>query len=412
MTLRHTIQTALRGLRVNSSRSLLTILGIVIGITAIILISSLGNGAQNLILAQVQGLGSKTIVVRPGKEPKGPSDVAQLFNDSLKARDLVALQKKSNVPTLTTIVPVVIGAATASHGTETYSLSVFGISQDLEQVFSLGVEPGGLFLSEDDIRAKASVVILGSKAKDELFGDSDAIGEKIKIKNQTFKVIGILQKKGASLINFDSVALMPYSTAQAYVMGQKHFTEFIVEADTEAHIDRTVQDIKSTMREMHNIPDPSQDDFYIETQAEVAKSLSTITDVLTYFLAAVASISLFVAGIGIMNIMLVSVTERTREIGLRKAIGATDKDILLQFLFEAVGLTASGGLIGIILGSFLSIVISFILSHFVHLAWVFTFPVKAAIVGILVSAFVGLAFGLYPARQAARKSPIEALRYE
>lgn len=283
MPLRYTIRTALRGLRVNSSRSLLTILGIVIGITAIILISSLGKGAQNLILAQVQGLGSKTIVVRPGKEPKGPSDVAQLFNDSLKVRDLDALQKKSNVPTLEKIVPIVVGAATAAQGTETYSLSVFGISEDLQSIFDLNIEPGGTFLTDDDVRSKASVVVLGSKAKEELFGDSDALGEKIKIKNQTFKVIGILQKKGASLINFDSVALMPYTTAQAYILGQKHFTEFIVEADSEQHIDRTVQDIQYTMREMHNISDPTQDDFYIETQAEVAKSLSTITDVLTYF---------------------------------------------------------------------------------------------------------------------------------
>jgi putative ABC transport system permease protein len=412
MTLRYTIRTAFRSLKTNRSRSFLTILGIVIGITAIILIASLGQGAQDLILAQVQGLGSKTIVVRPGKEPKGPSDTAQFFSDSLKERELEALKKKSNVPTMSNIVPIVIGAASASYGTETYSLSVFGISDGLQNIFDLDTEPGGMFLSDDDVRAKALVVVLGSKAKEELFGDDEAVGQKIKIKNHTYRVIGVIPKKGASLINFDNVALVPYTTVQQYILGQKHFTEFIIEANSEANIDRTVQDIKYTLRELHNISDSSEDDFYVETQAEVAKSLGTITDVLTIFLASVAGISLFVAGIGIMNIMLVSVTERTREIGLRKALGATEKNILTQFLFESIALTGVGGLIGVILGTSLSMLISAVLSNTLGLDWAFTFPYKAAVIGIVVSALVGLVFGLYPARQASRKSPIEALRYE
>ncbi|MCC2630894.1 MAG: hypothetical protein K0S38_703 [Candidatus Paceibacter sp.] len=412
MRLQYTVKTALRGLQVNRSRSILTILGIVIGITAIILISSLGQGAQDLILSQVQGLGSKTIVVRPGKQPKGPSDTAQFFSDSLKERELEAVKKKSNVPTLANIVPVVIGAASASYGSETYSLSVFGVSDGLQNIFDLDTEVGGMFLTDDDVRTKALVVVLGSKAKEELFGENEAVGQKIKIKNQTFRVIGVIPKKGASLINFDNVALIPYTTVQQYVLGQKHFTEFIVEAQTEADIERTVQDLKYTLRELHNISDPSEDDFYIETQAEVAKSLGTITDVLTIFLASVAGISLFVAGIGIMNIMLVSVTERTREIGLRKAIGATEKNILTQFLFESMALTGVGGIIGVILGTTLSMLISMILSSSLGLNWAFTFPFKAAFIGIVVSALVGLVFGLYPAREASRKSPIEALRYE
>jgi putative ABC transport system permease protein len=411
MTIGNTLKTAVKALRTNRSRSFLTILGIVIGITAIILISSLGKGAQDLILSQVQGLGSKTIVVRPGKEPKGPSDAAQLFNDSLKVRDLEAIKKTGNVPTLSRVVPVVIGAGSASFGTETYNLSIFGVSDELQSIFSLDVSTG-VFLTPEDIQAKASVAVLGSKAAEELFGDEEPVGQKIKIKNQTFKVVGVIAKKGASLINFDNVALVPYTTAQQYVLGQKHFTEFIVEAESEDLIDQTVQDITYTLRELHNISDPEQDDFYIETQAEVAESLGTITSVLTMFLASVAGISLFVAGIGIMNIMLVSVTERTREIGLRKALGATEKNILTQFLFESVALTGVGGIIGIILGTSLSLLISMILSSSLGLDWAFTFPFKAALMGIAVSAAVGLVFGLYPARKASQKSPIEALRYE
>jgi putative ABC transport system permease protein len=412
MTFKYTAKTALRALKTNKSRSFLTLLGIVIGITAIMLISSLGQGAQNLILSQVEGLGSKTIVVRPGKEPNGPSDFVQLFSDSLKERDLEALKRKGNVPTLENIIPVVFGSASASYGTETFSPTVFGVTTDIQRIFDLDITHG-FFWTEDDVRAKSSVVVIGPKVQEELFGDVDALGEKIKIKNQTFKVVGVLPKKGqVSLFNFDNVVMIPYTTAQQYVMGYKHFNEFIVEATTDDTVNRTVEDIKLTLREMHGIDDPEEDDFYIETQAGIASSLSTITSVLTAFLASVAGISLFVAGIGIMNIMLVSVTERTREIGLRKALGATEKDILNQFLFESIALTATGGFIGIVLGSTLSFIISVGLSSSLNLNWTFSFPWGAAILGIGVSALVGLVFGLYPARKASQKSPIEALRYE
>jgi putative ABC transport system permease protein len=412
MTLSYTLRTAFRGLKTNKTRSFLTILGIVIGVSAIILISSLGQGAQNLILSQVQGLGSKTIAVLPGRQPKGPSDVAQLFSDSLKERDLTALLRKTNVPTLQTIVPVVFGGDTAFYGSEAYRLSIFGANQDIQSVFKLSVEEGNFF-TEDDVRARSAVVVIGSKVRDELFGKSDAIGEKIKIKNVSFRVIGVLPKKGqASFLNFDELAIIPYSTAQEYIFGIKFFHRFILEASSDATIDQTAHDAILTLRENHGITDPAKDDFYVQTQADLAKTLGTVTDVLTWFLASVAGISLFVAGIGIMNIMLVSVTERTREIGLRKAVGATGKDILQQFLYEAMTLTAVGGIIGIILGASLSFIISLILSKALAVAWVFTFPLGAAIVGIGVSALVGLVFGLYPARQASQKSPIEALRYE
>jgi putative ABC transport system permease protein len=291
-------------------------------------------------------------------------------------------------------------------------VNIFGVTDAIQNVFEMDITDG-FFWSEEDVRGKASVVVLGSKAKEELFGDAPALGQKIRIKNQTFRIVGILPKKGqASLINFDTAALIPYTTAQEYVLGYKHFNEIIVEAESDKAIDQTVHDITATLRELHGIEDPDNDDFYIETQADLAKSLSTITNVLTYFLSSVAGISLFVAGIGIMNIMLVSVTERTREIGLRKALGATEKDILKQFLFESIALTGVGGLIGVMLGTLLSIVISVLLSAGLGLNWNFTFPFGAAALGILMSGIVGLGFGLYPARQASRKSPIEALRYE
>lgn len=412
MTFKNSFKTAFSGLISHKSRSVLTILGIVIGIAAIILIVSLGKGAQDLILKQVQGMGSKTIVIAPGREPKGPSDVAQIFSDSLKEKDFVELKKKSNVPGLGEITPVLFGADSAVYGDETYRPTIFGASELITKIFDVGVEDG-IFFSEDDIKNRADVVVIGSKVKEELFGQSRAVGEKIKIKDRNFKVIGVLAKKGqVSFFNFDEIAVVPYTTAQQYIFGIKYFHRFIAQATSDEGVDRTVEDIRLTIRNSHNIDDPSKDDFFIETQTDIASRLSIITDILTYFLVSVAAISLVVGGIGIMNIMLVSVTERTREIGLRKAIGATEQDVLRQFLLEAVMLTSVGGVVGITLGGLASLGISIILSNLVLLNWSFAFPVSAAILGFGVATAVGLIFGLYPARQASKKSPMEALRYE
>jgi putative ABC transport system permease protein len=237
------------------------------------------------------------------------------------------------------------------------------------------------------------------------------VGQKIRIKNNTFKVVGVLPEKGSSS-SFDDTVFMPYTTAQQYITGTKFYSRIVVTADTEANLQSTVLDVKNTLRDSHNITDPDKDDFSVVTSADIAKTLGTVTSTLTAFLAAVAAISLIVGGIGIMNIMLVSVTERTKEIGLRKALGATDGDILTQFLLEAVILTALGGVIGIILGSGLAYIISLLITKFAGLDWQYTFPIGAAILGLVVSSLVGLIFGIYPARQAARKSPMEALRYE
>ncbi len=408
----HSFKTAISGLRSHKSRSFLTILGIVIGITAIILVMSVGKGAENLILSQVQGLGTRTIAVVPGREPKGPSDFAQVFSDSLKEKELEALQRKDNVPTLEQIMPVVFGGENGSYGNETYRLTIFGGSEMITQIFDLKVSEGN-FLTQSDVRGRADVVVLGAKVKEELFGSSDAIGEKIKIKGRNFRVIGVLPKKGqVSFFNFDEMAVVPYTTAQQFIFGIKHFHRFIILADSEEDIGRTVRDIELTLRGLHDIDSAKKDDFFVETQEDLASRLGTITQVLTLLLVSIAAISLVVGGVGIMNIMLVSVTERTREIGLRKAIGATEKDVLTQFLLEATILTSVGGVVGIALGALFSLLISFALSGILGLDWKFSFPMFAAFLGLAVSAIIGLVFGLYPAWQASKKSPIEALRYE
>ncbi len=413
MTLKNTIKTSIRGLKTNKSRSFLTILGIVIGITAIIMVVSLGQGAQNLILSQIQSIGSKTIAIVPGRQPTGISDSLSAFSDSLKNKDVEDLQKKSNVPHLARIMPIVFGATSVTRENKIHATTIFGVNNLFAEIYNIYPETGRLF-TDEEISSKANVAIIGSKLRDELFdSDEEALNQKIKVKNETLRVVGILPKKGQfSFISFDDAVITPYTTAQQYIFGIKYFNRIVVEADSEQNVDETIFDIKILLRNNHNITDQAKDDFFIETQAQAMAMVSTILNVLTLFLAAIAAISLVVGGVGIMNIMLVSVTERTHEIGLRKAIGATEKNILVQFLTEAVLLTLIGGIVGIILGATFSFLTSVILTRFAGLNWGFTFPVSAALLGMGVSAGVGLIFGIYPARQAAKKDPIEALRYE
>jgi len=278
----------------------------------------------------------------------------------------------------------------------------------------LNIQPAeGSFFGDEDIRQHATVAIIGSKVREKLFGLSAAIGENIKIKDKNFRVIGVLPPKGqVSIINVDEVVVVPYTTAQKDLMGINHYNSMMAEAASEEVLVKTANDIKLTLRELHGITDPSKDDFHVMTQTDIANSAKMITGILTWLLISVAAISLVVGGIGIMNIMFVSVTERTHEIGLRKALGATDNNILTQFLMEAILLTAAGGVIGIIVGAGISYLVTLILSRVVAMNWTFTFPISAALIGIAVSSIIGLVFGLYPARQAARKNPIEALRYE
>jgi putative ABC transport system permease protein len=415
MNLKYTLKTAIKSLQTNKSRTMLTILGIVIGITAIMMVMSLGKGAQNLILGEIQSIGSTTIMVNPGRESKGFSPATALnllFNDSLKERERAALARKENVPYADEIDPMIAGSEVVLRNNLKYRAMIVGSSEATTDIFNMYPQEG-VFFSADDVAARADVAVIGKRIKDELFDNENAIGEKIKINGTNFRVIGILPDKGpSSLMNFNESVYIPYTTAQKYILGFKYFNHIIIKTESEQMIDRTVEDIKITLRNLHNITDPEKDDFHIETQADLVKTVSQVTNILTAFLAAVAAISLLVGGVGIMNIMLVSVTERTREIGLRKALGATKKDILTQFLLESITLTASGGLIGIIMGSSFSFLVSLALRKLYALNWTFSFPVIAALLGLGVASLVGLVFGIYPARQAASKSPIEALRYE
>ncbi len=414
MNVKYIFKAALFGLKINKSRSFLTILGIVIGISSIILIMSIGQSGESLILSQVETMGSNFVQVNPGKQIKGPQDMIDtLFADSIKDRELKALQNKNNVPDLMDITPSLIVPGNISYQGDTYKPTIIGWTADwVGKLFDVYPEEGEFF-TDDDIKSLSSVAIIGSEVKDEMFASGRVIGEKIKIKDKLFKIIGVLPPSGQiSMFSLDKMVIIPYTTAQKYLLGIDYYQELHLRAKDEEAVPKMIEDIKITLRDLHGIDSPEDDDFSITAQSDMIDRIKLITNVLTILLTSVAAISLVVGGVGIMNIMLVSVTERTREIGLRKAIGATSKNILVQFLIESIILTVLGGAVGIVLGISFSYLASLVLVRIVGASWDFIISLPAIFLGLGVAGFVGLIFGLYPAKQAAQKSPMEALRYE
>ncbi len=424
MTFPDLFRTASRGLRVNLSRSLLTILGIVIGVVGIVLVMSLGDAARTLIVSQVEGIGADVIAVRPGRQPHGPSDVAQtLYANSLKRRDVEALRKKSHVPGASMVEPFVVVPGSISWEERVYRPTIFGMNAELlPLLFRLEASEGALFTS-DEVRARARVAVIGARVREEIFGNLPAVGRRIRIRSVsagsgpdglvTFRVVGVLPTSGQTgFFNADEIVAIPPTTAQEQLLGTDFFNEILVRADDPARVNEVADDIRTTLRGNHGITDGAKDDFFVVTQQDLLERIRTITRVLTIFLSSIAGISLIVGGVGIMNIMLVSVTERTREIGLRKAVGATPRDILRQFLLEAVLLTASGGVLGTTIALGLSWLAATIIREHFQIPWQFTVPMEAGVLGITMAVGVGLVFGYTPARNAARKHPIEALRYE
>lgn len=411
MPFKHVIITAIRGLSTHFTRSALTILGIVIGVAAIIIVMSLGQGAQDLILDEVSGLGPETVILRPGKDS---SDITTtLFARSLTKQDVELLQRKENVPNLASVAPSVMVPDPIVYRGEKYKALVFGGSADfIVDILDLKLHSGELF-TEEDIEQNARVALIGNTIKDDIFGNGDAVGKQIQIKDRSYKIIGVfVDTPDVGPLTINDMVIIPHSTAQIYITGTDYFQEVMLRADTAENVDKMAYDIEVVMREAHDISFGEDDDFHVQTQEDIIERIETVVNIFTAFLIAVVAISLVVGGIGIMNIMLVSVSERTKEIGLRKALGARGKDILRQFLTEAIILTSIGGVIGTAVGALVAFGASIVLAQTVAENWTFTFPVLGAVLGVGVSAGVGLLFGIYPATQASKKSPIEALRYE
>ena len=407
MTFKDRLASAVEGISVHKSRSILTVLGVVIGITAIMVVLSVGSGAEQLIVGEIQSFGPRNVFLVPGQQSSGPGGT--LSNDSLTLKDYEDLQ---NLPHVASVVPYVVSNVVSSFESETYGGLIIGSTEKLFDVFALSVSEGRPF-DVFDVSSRAGVAVIGQDIKEELFGFQNPLGEKIKVKDIPLTVVGVIEKKGqGSSLNFDSAILSPYTVVQQSIMGIRYFHRMTIEADTVSAVSRLVQDIEILIRNNHNIDDPEKDDFFVQTQDDLVESVTMITDVVTALLFLVAAISLLVGGIGIMNVMFVSVTERTREIGLRKALGATRDDILYQFLYEALLLTGGGGVVGIAMGALLSFVSSFALKTFADISFPFIFSISGAIIGVVISIGIGLFFGVFPARQAAQKSPIEAIKYE
>jgi putative ABC transport system permease protein len=406
MSVLMTLVIAVRALRRNAMRTALTALGMIIGVAAVIVMMALGSGARSTIEAQIRSVGSNLVTVNAGAGRFGPVRGGQGGSSTLTVGDAQAIRDQiAGIRHLTPGLNIRVQAISA---TGNWSTQAQGSNSELPAIRSWPTVQGSFF-GEDDVKLASKVAVLGSVARDQLFGaGTDPVGQTIRIRNQPFRVIGVLSKKGQASFggDQDDTIIVPYSTVQKRLTGQDFLREITIQADAGVDLRQMVESVEALLRERHGIPPGGDDDFLVRTLDEMAGVLTQTTDTMTYLLAGIAAVSLLVGGIGIMNIMLVSVTERTREIGLRLSVGARDIDVLLQFLTEAMVLSLTGGAIGVALGFASAKVMTRVMS------WSTLVTVDAVLLSFGCAAAIGIFFGFYPARKAAALDPIDALRYE
>jgi putative ABC transport system permease protein len=414
MSLRAAIHIALSNFKRHKMRTVLSSLGIIIGILSVSLIITFGKGVKSFVLSQVTSFGTDIIDITtkiPGKGTFGTaaSMVQGVKVTTLKTADLEAAEDFSFV---TGQAGFASGQAWATYQGEETSAFLFASGYQYIDIDQQSKLKKGRFFNYSEQKGVAKVLVLGSEIKENLFGDQEALGKKVKIQDHSFKVIGVLASRGqVSGFNLDTMVMLPVTTGQKLLLGIDYINEGIIQVKPGTNMELAVSRLEALLRRRHRINDPTKDDFLIMSLDEALEIAQDVTEALNFLLIFLASISLLVGGIGIMNIMLVSLSERIREVGLRKAIGANDNDILRQFLVESTLLTSFGGLLGIFLAFSLTLIVK-VGAQTVGLEWPLSFPIGGFFIAFFISILVGVLFGIYPARKAARLDPIEAIRHE
>jgi putative ABC transport system permease protein len=399
------LQLGLQALTRNRMRAALTVLGIVIGVAAVIATLAIGQGAREAVQRQIRGLGANVVTVRPGTVTAGGARMGMGGITTMTAEDAEAIRREC--PAVVAISPLVQRGAQVVYGNMNWGTNVQGVAPEYLDIRQWPVGEGTMF-TDADVRGSAKVCVIGSKVREQLFGDADPVGTTIRIKDIPFRVVGVLSYKGGQGMggDQDDVVMAPWTTIQSRLLGITHVNGLTVSAASEQQVEDARTQITDLLRQRHRIRPGMDDDFFIYTQLDIASTAESTSKVMTTLLASVAAVSLLVGGIGIMNIMLVSVTERTREIGIRRAIGATRRDILLQFLAEAMFLSLAGGAIGVSIGIAAATVIT-------NLArWPTQVQPEVVMLALGFASLVGVFFGFYPAKRAADLDVIESLRYE
>jgi len=414
------IKQSFIALRANKLRSIFSILGIVIGVAAVVIILSLGQGLKGLVTSEVEAFGPNLLdIAIKIPEADQMSTVMSMVQGvkitTLKHKDVKVLKNKERFPYIEAVSGQAIGQEWVAYGGEEKQVLIYGGSADYPQVMKIAKIDQGRFFNQSEDDALAKVVVLGSGLVEKFFDGKDFLGEKIKVKGQNFKIIGSLEPQGGAImggVDINDFLYIPLQTALKQVLGIDYMSEIVLVIKDQSYSTQAIEEISSMLRKHHNIKDPAKDDFQIMTMKEILDQVNEISIILNLLLGFLAAISLLVGGIGIMNIMLVSVSERTKEIGLRKSLGATKKAILWQFLVESFIITCLGGFIGIIIGILISLTTSFVVQQQGLSNWPLSISWLAIIIAFLVSMAIGLIFGIYPAKKASRLSPIEAMRKE
>ena len=406
MNLANLFKIALKALGNNKFRGFLTMLGIIIGVAAVITMLAIGQGSKKSIQAQISEMGSNMIMIHPGGERRGGVRLSADDMESLKIEDLEDIRSQASF--VTYVSPAVNSSGQAIYGANNTPTTVYGVNRDYLDIRRYKVEEGEAF-TDRDIQTAAKVCLVGKSVVDELFPDGqNPVGKVIRFGSIPLRITGVLESKGYNSMGMDQddLIIAPYTTVQKRILAITHLQEIVCSALAEEYTEQAIEEITSILRNNHRLKPADEDDFSIRSQQELSSMMTSTTDMMTVLLAAVAGISLLVGGIGIMNIMYVSVTERTREIGLRMSIGAKGRDILAQFLIESILISVTGGLIGVVFGIGAAFLVNILASYPIYIQpW-------SVILSFAVCTVTGVFFGWYPARKAAGLDPIEAIRYE